>query len=1271
MAFQPLTYAGQYPPLQPRSPSDIASFDLLHTSLRQLPELTREGDKILNEEMLSKLVDGVRRFQRDHLGRKSKSKYWPTIRLPDILFSDRSSYPGPLGTAILSAFRIKQISSWRNFNFDNPKLFDDNISIIKKMEGDLMDRGYLKRPVLYFDTTVEEGLGKGEVARLTKIAVRFGATVVDDVKEVSNGRVTHVVAYDPEEHDTKEVMEEEERRDKGGEDTEKTYLKTLAVVDMPIIADGNSNGNDAAMKKKMALVHWWYHPSSYDEWMPAEDVSGDIESEEHPGIPGGPAVVGCKFVRDVEKFNEWGVESDYAVMEYKRKIAYLRQETSAKKTSNISNTSSSKKSSKNKRSSTAKTEPSVLETLETLDQIEPAAKKKKVQKDESASALLPSPAASPKKAKSKSSSQSTKTNIAALHPTQRQASERRAGSGGAGGGGMNPRRILTGMRGLRNEVIRRTVYDGALRVEDESYRLVRDALTDYLLGSDAAAAAAVMDGLDGGKVLPPTLNARPEWRKLLPPTGFIRPSVDTSLKYMTVTELTLPDEEPPAAPVAQETNVNATGAPPMPTTASATTVAVHQSIPILISVEVEAAGKEAIGEEPLSMRGGGLEEEPPAQEEEQQQHQEGIIDSNLSTNPDESNEVAVVQPPAIAESNVPPDTATEDGGHTETVPDSQVAVSAGTPSPVENIQPEQAESKQDAMQVDEMTPMAPVESVQQEEIKESPSEHSEEPSEKPPEGEAMASGDGIEIAPSAGVEGAPTDTLQDTNSMAVDSPAEDTKPTVEDLPAEDTKPMAVDSPAEDTKPMEEDSPAEDTKPMAEDSPAEGDDNAAPAEHAPEAAATQGHVDDNTNTASDVAIKPTSEAATASTTAATTAAATADAQVTSSTAPTAAVRVSSSASVTRTAEATTADLSTKQPAVCQVVSLPLGTQLSTSLYRPSTAAAAASPAEEAKDEALARPSWYQPTKPSEFEKRTLSEWFNSTAPHRTSTSYISTREKILDLAKRNGHQYITSTAIRRSVAGDAGSLLRLHIFLMDWGLLNGEQIGETAPSDAVLRGLHAAGGVLVGAKRKYSQVERSLVWSTDRMHSLETSIVHHASNKTDEGTAPSSMDASTNQVKLVIDWNAVAADVGGGVTAADCQRAFINPPTEAAKMTADAASNSGNKVMFSEILDGVSPEVLNATIEASFQSTNDITEARKASFVAAVAGAAAQKGEQTEVEIENTLMDIIDQRFQRLENRVALLDDVEALLEAERVALELERRDMYTTRCRHWFGDGSS
>lgn len=79
------SYSGQYPPLHPRSPADITSFTELHASLRQsLPELAREGDKILNEEQLSKFVDGLARFQKEHLGRVSM--FLPILVLLHVLF---------------------------------------------------------------------------------------------------------------------------------------------------------------------------------------------------------------------------------------------------------------------------------------------------------------------------------------------------------------------------------------------------------------------------------------------------------------------------------------------------------------------------------------------------------------------------------------------------------------------------------------------------------------------------------------------------------------------------------------------------------------------------------------------------------------------------------------------------------------------------------------------------------------------------------------------------------------------------------------------------------------------------------------------------------------------------------------------------------------------------------------------------------------------------------------------------------------------------------
>ena len=63
-------------------------------------------------------------------------------------------------------------------------------------------------------------------------------------------------------------------------------------------------------------------------------------------------------------------------------------------------------------------------------------------------------------------------------------------------GCMNPRGILTGLRGQRGGIVRRTVHNGALHMENGAHAVVRDTLADFLLGSATAAAAA---GIGGGR----------------------------------------------------------------------------------------------------------------------------------------------------------------------------------------------------------------------------------------------------------------------------------------------------------------------------------------------------------------------------------------------------------------------------------------------------------------------------------------------------------------------------------------------------------------------------------------------------------------------------------------------------------------------------------------------------------------------------------------------------------------------------------------------------
>ena len=133
------------------------------------------------------------------------------------------------------------------------------------MEGDLITAGLLKRPRVYFDTSISMEMRGG----LSEIAEKYGASVTSDESEIMAGKVTHIVVYDPEEHDTDELIAKEQ-----GEQREKKFLRTLGVFDIPIDGEG-----DAVVTKRMALVHWWYFPSSFDEWMNAEDVSGELEKD--------------------------------------------------------------------------------------------------------------------------------------------------------------------------------------------------------------------------------------------------------------------------------------------------------------------------------------------------------------------------------------------------------------------------------------------------------------------------------------------------------------------------------------------------------------------------------------------------------------------------------------------------------------------------------------------------------------------------------------------------------------------------------------------------------------------------------------------------------------------------------------------------------------------------------------------------------------------------------------------------------------------------------
>jgi SWI/SNF related-matrix-associated actin-dependent regulator of chromatin subfamily C len=98
-----------------------------------------------------------------------------------------------------------------------------------------------------------------------------------------------------------------------------------------------------------------------------------------------------------------------------------------------------------------------------------------------------------------------------------------------------------------------------------------------------------------------------------------------------------------------------------------------------------------------------------------------------------------------------------------------------------------------------------------------------------------------------------------------------------------------------------------------------------------------------------------------------------------------------------------------------------------------------------------------------------------------------------------------------------------------------------------------------------------------------------------------------------------------------------------------------------------PSVVQAVVAAATQHTTSLPEAQKAALAGLHLSEVAQQAQTAQGALAHVVSHVVELRMQKLEARLALLDDVEGLLEAERVALELERRDLYTARCRHWFG----
>ncbi|ODV93205.1 hypothetical protein PACTADRAFT_51821 [Pachysolen tannophilus NRRL Y-2460] len=90
-------------------------------------------------------------------------------------------------------------------------------------------------------------------------------------------------------------------------------------------------------------------------------------------------------------------------------------------------------------------------------------------------------------------------------------------------------------------------------------------------------------------------------------------------------------------------------------------------------------------------------------------------------------------------------------------------------------------------------------------------------------------------------------------------------------------------------------------------------------------------------------------------------------------------------------------------------------------------------------------WFNLDTIHEIEKRSLPEFFSNQSRFKTPKVYKEFRDFMVNCYRLNPIEYLTVTAVRRNLAGDVASIVRVHSFLEKWGLINYQIDPKTRPS----------------------------------------------------------------------------------------------------------------------------------------------------------------------------------------------------------------------------------
>uniref|UniRef100_A0A8C9ZAP2 SWI/SNF related, matrix associated, actin dependent regulator of chromatin subfamily c member 2 n=1 Tax=Sander lucioperca TaxID=283035 RepID=A0A8C9ZAP2_SANLU len=227
-----------------------------------------------SSKSLAGLVVQLLQFQEDAFGRRVNN---PALtKLPAKCFLDFKA-GGALCHILGSVYKFKSEQGWRRFDLQNPSRMDRNVEMFLNVEKNLVQNNCLTRPTVFLSPDIEQK----QASKLKDIIKRHQGSITDD-----KSKATHHIYPSPSQH------EEEE------------WLRPVMKKD------------------KQVLVHWGVSPDSYDTWVSASEVDGDVED---PPNTDRPWKVHAKWVLDTDAFNEWMNEEDYEVDENKKPVSFRQR----------------------------------------------------------------------------------------------------------------------------------------------------------------------------------------------------------------------------------------------------------------------------------------------------------------------------------------------------------------------------------------------------------------------------------------------------------------------------------------------------------------------------------------------------------------------------------------------------------------------------------------------------------------------------------------------------------------------------------------------------------------------------------------------------------------------------------------------------------------------------------------------------------------------------------------------------------------------------------